>query len=141
MKSARRAQAAGKGIGRPSFRVIQNHFAREANVGDVAAKEEVWEVSAQLLGLAASVGVLETMQAQDQDSAAVVVGAWALFQGAHIALRCAVCCRNGRADRSNSRERLLRARELQLFYWRLHTSIAFFPAPTHASNARRKEPA
>lgn len=36
-------QATGKGIGRPSFRVIQNHFAARNNVGDIAAKEEVWE--------------------------------------------------------------------------------------------------
>lgn len=103
----RLVQAAGKGIGRPSFRVIQNHFAREANVGDVAAKEEVWEVTAQLTGLAASVAVLESMQAQDQDSAAVVVGAWAFFQGAHIVLRC-VPCRlrmGGRALRESTQVR------------------------------------
>jgi len=38
------SKAVGKGFGRPSFRVIQNHFAAANNVGAVAAKEEVWEV-------------------------------------------------------------------------------------------------
>ena len=37
------ALAAGKGMGKPCFRIIQTHFARKrGNVGDVAAKEEVW---------------------------------------------------------------------------------------------------
>jgi hypothetical protein len=36
--------------------VIQNHFAESGNLGEVAAKEEVWEVGAQLIGL--SIGVL-----------------------------------------------------------------------------------
>ena len=36
------ALAAGKGMGKPCFRIIQTHFARKrGNVGDVAAKEEV----------------------------------------------------------------------------------------------------
>ena len=34
-------KAAGKGIGGPCFRIIQTHFARSRNVGDVAAKEQV----------------------------------------------------------------------------------------------------
>lgn len=33
--------AAGKGMGKPAFRIIQTHFAAANNVGDVAAKEEV----------------------------------------------------------------------------------------------------
>lgn len=35
------ALAAGKGMGKPAFRIIQTHFAADNNVGDVAAKEEV----------------------------------------------------------------------------------------------------
>ena len=35
------ALAAGKGMGKPCFRIIQTHFSRNrANVGDIAAKEE-----------------------------------------------------------------------------------------------------
>jgi hypothetical protein len=49
------AKAVGRGFRDPSFRVIQNHFAESGNLGEVAAKEEVWEVGAQLLGL--SIGV------------------------------------------------------------------------------------
>lgn len=35
------AKALGRGMGVPSFRVIQQHFSRTNNVGEVAAKEEV----------------------------------------------------------------------------------------------------
>ena len=36
------ALAAGKGMGKPCFRIIQTHFSQNrANVGDIAAKEEV----------------------------------------------------------------------------------------------------
>ncbi|KAL9152956.1 hypothetical protein ABFS82_10G017200 [Erythranthe guttata] len=45
------AKAVGRGLRDPSFRVIQNHFAISGNLGDVSAKEEVWEVAAQLVGL------------------------------------------------------------------------------------------
>ena len=38
------SKAVSKGFAKPSFRVIQNHFAAANNVGAVAAKEEVWEV-------------------------------------------------------------------------------------------------
>jgi len=55
-------KAVGKGMGKPVFRVIQTHFAAAGNVGAVAAKEEVWEVSAQLAGYVASVLVLEVLQ-------------------------------------------------------------------------------
>jgi hypothetical protein len=48
--------------GKPVLRVILNHFAVAGNVGAVAAKEEVWEVSAQLAGYAASVAVLAALQ-------------------------------------------------------------------------------
>lgn len=45
------AKAVARGLRDPSFRVIQNHFAISGNLGEVAAKEEVWEVAAQLIGL------------------------------------------------------------------------------------------
>lgn len=51
-------QAVARGLKDPSFRVIQNHFAISGNLGEVAAKEEVWEVAAQLLGLALGIMVL-----------------------------------------------------------------------------------
>nr|XP_043620512.1 protein root UVB sensitive 5 isoform X2 [Erigeron canadensis] len=54
------AKAVARGLKDPSFRVIQNHFAISENLGDVAAKEEVWEVSAQLIGLALGILVLST---------------------------------------------------------------------------------
>ena len=39
------ALAAGKGMGKPCFRIIQTHFSQNrANVGDIAAKEEVRKV-------------------------------------------------------------------------------------------------
>ena len=56
--------AAAKGVARPAARVIQAHFAsasRLGNVGDVAAKEEVWEVAGQIVGLAAGVAVLDAL--------------------------------------------------------------------------------
>ncbi|XP_057982011.1 protein root UVB sensitive 5 isoform X2 [Malania oleifera] len=54
------AQAVARGLKDPSFRVIQSHFAISGNLGEVAAKEEVWEVAAQLLGLALGILVLAT---------------------------------------------------------------------------------
>jgi hypothetical protein len=44
------------------FRVVQTHFAATGNVGAVAAKEEVWEVAAQLAGYAASVALLQGLE-------------------------------------------------------------------------------
>ncbi|XP_068644940.1 protein root UVB sensitive 5 [Aristolochia californica] len=54
------AKAIARGLKDPSFRVIQNHFATTGNLGDVAAKEEVWEVAAQLLGLSLGILVMDT---------------------------------------------------------------------------------
>ncbi|KAI8463307.1 MAG: vitamin B6 photo-protection and homoeostasis-domain-containing protein [Monoraphidium minutum] len=79
------AKALAKGMGKPVFRVIQTHFAAAGNVGAVAAKEEVWEVSAQLAGYAASIALLQALEGTD--SWQPVVGAWALVQGVHVALR------------------------------------------------------
>ncbi|XP_038881754.1 protein root UVB sensitive 5 isoform X2 [Benincasa hispida] len=53
-------KAVARGLKDPSFRVIQNHFAVSGNLGEIAAKEEVWEVVAQLLGLAIGVLILDT---------------------------------------------------------------------------------
>lgn len=78
-------RAMGKGLGRPSFRVIQTHFAAGCNVGDVAAKEEIWEVTGQLTGLGLSVALLSTLE--DVKSPATVMGVWGLVQGIHVALR------------------------------------------------------
>ncbi|KAJ1382738.1 Root UVB sensitive family [Sesbania bispinosa] len=53
-------KAIARGLKDPSFRVIQNHFAISGNLGEVAAKEEVWEVVAQLIGLALGILILDT---------------------------------------------------------------------------------
>ncbi|CAN0879750.1 Protein root UVB sensitive 5 [Linum grandiflorum] len=53
-------KAVARGLKDPSSRVIQNHFAASGNLGEVAAKEEVWEVGAQLLGLALGILILDT---------------------------------------------------------------------------------
>ncbi|KAI5663500.1 hypothetical protein M9H77_22823 [Catharanthus roseus] len=53
-------KAVARGLKDPSFRVIQNHFAISGNLGEVAAKEEVWEVAAELLGLALGILALDT---------------------------------------------------------------------------------
>ena len=62
------AKATGKGMGRPCFRVIQTYFAAANNVGDVSAKEEVWEVTAQMAGLALSVALLSALEASGEFS-------------------------------------------------------------------------
>ncbi|VAH71958.1 unnamed protein product [Triticum turgidum subsp. durum] len=54
------AKAVGRGFRDPSNRVIQNHFAKSGNLGEIAAKEEVWEVGAQLVGLSIGVLILDT---------------------------------------------------------------------------------
>lgn len=78
-------KAVGKGIGKPVFRVVQTHFAAIGNVGAVAAKEEVWEVTGQLLGYAASVATLQYLE--EADSWRTVAGLWAAIQGVHVLLR------------------------------------------------------
>ncbi|CAN7004387.1 unnamed protein product [Brassica rapa subsp. trilocularis] len=54
------AKAVARGLRDPSFRVIQNHFAISGNLGEVAAKEEVWEVGAQLIGLGLGILIIDT---------------------------------------------------------------------------------
>ncbi|KAL7195061.1 hypothetical protein ACSBR1_035304 [Camellia fascicularis] len=53
-------KAVGRGLRDPSLRVIQNHFAISGNLGEVSAKEEVWEVAAQMVGLALGILILST---------------------------------------------------------------------------------
>ncbi|KAK9835635.1 hypothetical protein WJX74_004798 [Apatococcus lobatus] len=78
-------KAVGKGMSKPCFRIIQTHFARQNNVGSVAATEEVWEVAAQLLGLALSIGVLKGIEATHVPQN--VLWIWALAQAGHVTLR------------------------------------------------------
>lgn len=88
-------QAAGRGISRPAFRVIQQHFATGGNVGDVAAREEVWEVAGQLAGLALSVAILQALDTDGIETSLLVNPAiavsvlWLVSQLIHIGLRCA----------------------------------------------------
>ncbi|CAL8465185.1 g4720 [Coccomyxa elongata] len=79
------SRAVGRGMTNPCFRIIQTHFAAASNIGDVAAKEEVWEVSAQLMGLAASVGLLRAIEATGKPEN--VLGVWAAVQVLHSLLR------------------------------------------------------
>jgi hypothetical protein len=90
------AKATGRGLSRPAGRVIQTHFAAApggANIGAVAAKEEVWEVVGQLVGLAAAVGALRALEAAGGAPGAGAPGAlvplWAAVHAAHVALRAA----------------------------------------------------
>ncbi|KAK1271143.1 hypothetical protein QJS04_geneDACA007531 [Acorus gramineus] len=79
------AKATARGLKDPSFRVIQNHFAISGNLGDVAAKEEVWEVSAQLVGLALGILVMDTPGLQKSYSALVLT--WLSVRLLHLWLR------------------------------------------------------
>ncbi|CAK0786904.1 hypothetical protein CVIRNUC_010118 [Coccomyxa viridis] len=79
------SKAAGRGMTNPCFRIIQTHFAVANNIGDVAAKEEVWEVTAQLIGLAGSVVLLKAIEATGKPENVLYV--WAVNQVAHAWLR------------------------------------------------------
>ena len=68
-------KAVARGLKDPSSRVIQAHFAVAGNLGDVAAKEEVWRVAAQLLGLVIGVQLLVG------DGGIAREGVWAGRQG------------------------------------------------------------
>ncbi|WVZ72192.1 hypothetical protein U9M48_020691 [Paspalum notatum var. saurae] len=78
-------QAVARGFKDPSFRVIQNHFAESGNLGEVAAKEEVWEVGAQLLGL--SIGVLIMDTAGVKSSYLTLALTWLSVRLVHLWLR------------------------------------------------------
>eukprot|EP00803_Ostreobium_quekettii_P006598 evm.model.scf_651.3 EVM.evm.TU.scf_651.3 scf_651:25587-30717(+) len=79
-------KALGSGMGKPAFRVIQQHFARNNNVGEVAAKEESWEVVGQLLGLLSSVALLSAVDSTVGARREVIL-IWAAIQTAHVVLR------------------------------------------------------
>ncbi|OMO85071.1 Endoplasmic reticulum-adenine nucleotide transporter [Corchorus capsularis] len=79
------AKAVARGLKDPSFRVIQNHFAISGNLGEVAAKEEVWEVTAQLLGLSLGILILDTPGLVK--SYPVLVSTWASIRLLHLWLR------------------------------------------------------
>lgn len=63
-------------------------------MGDVAAREEVWEVAGQLVGLALSVALLQALDSDGADSilavspAVAVIVLWLTAQLSHIFLRC-----------------------------------------------------
>ncbi|XP_058214489.1 protein root UVB sensitive 5 isoform X1 [Rhododendron vialii] len=78
-------KAVARGLKDPSFRVIQNHFAISGNLGEVAAKEEVWEVSAQLLGL--GLGILLLDAPGLSTSYPVLVVTWMTMRLLHLWLR------------------------------------------------------
>ncbi|XP_020102485.1 protein root UVB sensitive 5 isoform X4 [Ananas comosus] len=88
------AKAMARGLKDPSFRVIQSHFAISENLGEVAAKvpkihtrvyEEVWEVTAQLVGLMFGVVVMDTPGVQS--SYATLVFTWLSVRLLHLWLR------------------------------------------------------
>ncbi|XP_042465310.1 protein root UVB sensitive 5-like isoform X1 [Zingiber officinale] len=79
------AKAVARGLKDPSFRVIQNHFAISANLGEVAAKEEVWEVAAQLIGLA--IGILILEMPGIQTSFFMLILTWLSIRLLHLCLR------------------------------------------------------
>ncbi|KAJ0984115.1 hypothetical protein J5N97_002471 [Dioscorea zingiberensis] len=78
-------KAVARGLKDPSFRVIQNHFAISANLGEVVAKEEVWEVTAQLVGLALGILVMDTPGLQTSYSMLVLT--WLSVRLLHLWLR------------------------------------------------------
>ncbi|XP_058000133.1 protein root UVB sensitive 5 isoform X2 [Hevea brasiliensis] len=79
------AKAVARGLKDPSFRVIQNHFAISGNLGEVAAKEEVWEVGAQLFGLALGILMLDTPGLVK--SFPVLASTWMSIRVLHLWLR------------------------------------------------------
>ncbi|KAI3890441.1 hypothetical protein MKX03_005900 [Papaver bracteatum] len=78
-------KAVARGLRDPSFRVIQNHFAVSGNLGEVAAKEEVWEVTAQLIGLGLGVLVLDSPGIQTSYSTLTLT--WLSMRLLHLLLR------------------------------------------------------
>ncbi|KAG0494281.1 hypothetical protein HPP92_005275 [Vanilla planifolia] len=77
-------KAVARGLKDPSFRVIQNHFAISANLGEVAAKEEVWEVAAQLVGLALGILIMEAPGLEPYSMHALT---WFMLRLLHLWLR------------------------------------------------------
>ncbi|RZC79307.1 hypothetical protein C5167_003531 [Papaver somniferum] len=78
-------QAVARGLRDPSFRVIQNHFAVSGNLGEVAAKEEVWEVTTQLIGMGLGVLVLDSPGIQTSYTTLTLT--WLSMRLLHLLLR------------------------------------------------------
>ncbi|XP_058763762.1 protein root UVB sensitive 5 isoform X2 [Vicia villosa] len=78
-------KAIARGLKDPSSRVIQSHFAISANLGEVAAKEEVWEMVAQLVGLGLGILILDTPGLVK--SYTVISSTWLCIRLLHIWLR------------------------------------------------------
>ncbi|KAL9247023.1 hypothetical protein vseg_020494 [Gypsophila vaccaria] len=79
------SKAVARGLKDPSNRVIQNHFAVFGNLGEIAAKEEVWEVTAQLLGLALGILILDAPGIVSSYPA--LVSTWTAVRLFHLWLR------------------------------------------------------
>ncbi|XP_078435592.1 root UVB sensitive protein (Protein of unknown function, DUF647) isoform X2 [Wolffia australiana] len=79
------SKAVARGLKDPSFRVIQNHFAISGNLGEVSAKEEVWEVGAQLIGL--GIGILILDASQMETSYSMLAFTWLIIRSLHLVLR------------------------------------------------------
>ena len=79
------AKALARGIAQPSFRVIQQHFARNNNIGEVSAKEESWEVAGQMTGLLTSVLILSLLQ--DSTDWRPILATWGGFHSVHVICR------------------------------------------------------
>lgn len=98
------AKALAKGMANPSFRVIQQHFARFNNIGEISAKEESWEVAGQTIGLLTSVGILSLLEGSPDWHP--VLFTWAAFHTVHVICRYLAldalefdCINTARADR------------------------------------------
>lgn len=78
-------KAIARGLKDPSSRVIQSHFAISANLGEIAAKEEVWEVVAQLVGLGLGILILDTPGLVK--SYTVLSSTWLIVRLLHLWLR------------------------------------------------------
>ncbi|KAH7672937.1 Root UVB sensitive family protein [Dioscorea alata] len=78
-------KAVARGLKDPAFRVIQSHFAISSNLGEVVAKEEVWEVTAQLVGLALGILVMDTPGLQTSYSMLALT--WLIVRLLHLWLR------------------------------------------------------
>ncbi|KAK6120269.1 hypothetical protein DH2020_045960 [Rehmannia glutinosa] len=79
------AKAVGRGLRDPSFRVIQNHFAISGNLGEVSAKEEVWEVAAELVGL--GLGILALDSVSISTSYPMLAWTWLVVRLFHLWFR------------------------------------------------------
>ena len=68
----------------PAHRAFQQHFALDNNIGAVCAKEELFEVVAELCGLATSVVIL---QAGVTETDSRIVLTWTAAAGLHFTCR------------------------------------------------------